>query len=209
MSDSILESTKKVLGLPPEYTVFDSDIIMHINSVFTTLNQLGIGPEHGFAIEDSSTTWTSYLGTQLGYSPVKSYMALRVRLLFDPPATSFHITAIKEQIQEFEWRLSVQRENGVTTLLLGGHKKITGNLGDKHKIRLSSPPGQNLINSSGQYQVTFLSKNDQFKDSYGTLDLAQVASGILILSFEVQSGTYTVRSITLQRTILVLEVTAQ
>lgn len=208
MSESILDSTKKVLGLPPEYDVFDSDIIMHINSVFSTLNQLGIGPEHGYAIENSTPVWDDFLSGRVAYNPVKSYVALRVRLLFDPPTTSYHIASIVEQIKELEWRLNVQREIGSTTLL-GGLKKITGNIGDKHRIRLTSPTGQNLINSEGTYEVTFVSRDGHHNDAYGSLDLSQAGSGILVLNLEIQSGTYTVRKMAPQRTILVLEVSAQ
>lgn len=107
---SILDSTKKALGIAADYDVFDPDILMHINAVFTTLEQLGIGPVEGFAIEDDSVTWDQYLGADLRLNSVKSYVCLRVRLLFDPPATSFAINAIQEQIKELEWRLNVKRE---------------------------------------------------------------------------------------------------
>lgn len=110
MSDSILTTTKKILGIDEDYTAFDPDIMMHINSVFVTLNQLGIGPEMGFAIEDALPTWADFLGDDLRYNAVKTYVYLRVRLLFDPPATSFLISSMKEQVQELEWRLSVHRE---------------------------------------------------------------------------------------------------
>lgn len=113
MTDSILNSTKKVIGLDASYEAFDVDILMHINSVFGTLNQLGIGPEVGFSISDDVPTWNDYLEGDLRLSAVKTYMALKVRLIFDPPATSFGIAAIKEIIQEHEWRLSIQRESDV------------------------------------------------------------------------------------------------
>jgi hypothetical protein len=111
MSDSILISTKKILGIDADYTAFDSDIITHINTVFFSLNQLGLGPANGFMIEDTDDTWDAYLGTDLNLNAIKTYVYLRVRLLFDPPATSYHITAIKEQIQELEWRLNTHRES--------------------------------------------------------------------------------------------------
>ena len=110
MSDSILDNTKKILGLEASYTAFDIDVIMHINSVFAILNQLGIGPENGFAIEDADATWDSFLGDDLRLNAVKTYVYLRVRMLFDPPTTSYLMTSMKEQIQELEWRLNVQRE---------------------------------------------------------------------------------------------------
>lgn len=111
MSDSILTSTKKVLGIADDYTAFDVDILMHINSVFSTLSQLGIGPETGFMIEDDTETWEDFLGTDLNLNQVKSYMYLRVRLMFDPPTTGHHVTALKEQVKEMEWRLNVHREH--------------------------------------------------------------------------------------------------
>lgn len=109
--DSILDSTKKVLGLAPEYDVFDPDILMHINTTFATLNQLGIGPEAGYFIEDAEVTWDAFLGDDPRFNQVKTYVFLRVKMLFDPPATSYLIDAMKEQIQEYEWRISVLREN--------------------------------------------------------------------------------------------------
>lgn len=111
MSDSILESTKKVLNLSTDYDVFDQDVIMHINSALGTLNQLGIGPSQGFMIENDNATWTAFLEGDLRLNSVKTYVYLRVRLLFDPPGTSFAIAAIQDQIKELEWRLNAQRES--------------------------------------------------------------------------------------------------
>lgn len=111
MNDSILTSTKKALNLAEDYTAFDMDIILHINSVFSTLNQLGVGPSVGFMIEDKEATWSSFLGSDPRLNHVKSYVYLRVRLLFDPPNTGFTTTAIQKQIEEMEWRLNVQRED--------------------------------------------------------------------------------------------------
>jgi hypothetical protein len=110
MSDSILTSTKKTLGIDVDYKAFDSDVLMHINSVFSTLTQLGIGPEAGFMIEDDTTLWDAFIDDDMNYNAVKTYMYLCVRLLFDPPTTSYLITAMKEQVQELEWRLNVYRE---------------------------------------------------------------------------------------------------
>ena len=109
---SILNTIKKALGLDPSYDVFDTDIVMHINSTFATLNQLGVGPEEGFSIEDDNATWQDFLGlveTNKLLS-VKSYMYLKVRLLFDPPTTSFAIDAMKKNAEEYEWRLNVQTD---------------------------------------------------------------------------------------------------
>lgn len=114
MVDSILTSIKKLLGLDESQTAFDVDIVIHINSALATLNQLGIGPEFGFTIDDAAPKWIDFLGDNQRLNPVKTYVYLRVRLLFDPPATSFAIDAIKDQISELEWRLNVERETGVS-----------------------------------------------------------------------------------------------
>jgi hypothetical protein len=108
--ESILNNTKKLLGLDASYTPFDVDILMHINSVFAGLNQLGIGPADGFAIEDAEAVWSDYLGNNMLLNSVKTYMVLRVRMLFDPPTTSYLIKAMEDQLREFEWRLNVYRE---------------------------------------------------------------------------------------------------
>lgn len=108
--DSILNSIKKILGIAPDNEEFDVDIIMHINSTFSTLNQLGIGPGDGFMIEDVDATWDDFLLGDNRLNSVKTYMGLKVRLAFDPPPTSFGITAMENQIKEHEWRLNVARE---------------------------------------------------------------------------------------------------
>jgi hypothetical protein len=110
METSILDSIKKILGLAPDYTVFDLDIILHINSVLTTLTQLGIGPGEGFMIEDNSATWDQFIADDLELNSVKTYVFLRVKMLFDPPQTSYLISAANDQIKELEWRLNVHRE---------------------------------------------------------------------------------------------------
>lgn len=116
MESSILNSTKKILGLSDEYTPFDLDVITHINSTFSHLNQLGVGPLAGFLIDDASADWDDLELpiNQLGL--VKTYVFLKVRMLFDPPATSFHIEAMNNQIQEHEWRLSVFREGALADI---------------------------------------------------------------------------------------------
>jgi len=111
VSESILTSTKKVLNLADDYTSFDSDITMHINSVFSTLNQLGVGPDEGFMIEDKVPTWDTFLEGDPRLNHVKTYVYLRVRMLFDPPTLGYVVDAMKEQIKEHEWRLNVQRED--------------------------------------------------------------------------------------------------
>lgn len=115
MADSILTSTKKTLGLTEDYTAFDLDILMHINSVFTTLCQLGIGPEDGYEIESAEDVWSDFINDKR-LNSIKTYMSLRVRLIFDPPATSFLQEAMRNQIQELEWRLNVYRETSTYPL---------------------------------------------------------------------------------------------
>jgi hypothetical protein len=110
MEQSILTSTKKILGIAEDYTVFDLDIITHINSAFSILTQLGVGPADGFMIDDATAVWTDFMAEDFQYNSVKSYDFLRVRQLFDPPSTSYLISAVERQIQELEWRLNVHRE---------------------------------------------------------------------------------------------------
>ena len=113
MENSILKSTKKILGLSDTYDAFDLDILTHINAVFSELDQLGIGPVNGYFIEDESATWDDYLVPDNQRSIVRTLMFLKVRLLFDPPTTSFHLEASKQQIEKYEWLLNVMRENAL------------------------------------------------------------------------------------------------
>jgi hypothetical protein len=108
---SILTSTKKVLNVEEEDVSFDEDILMHINSAFSTLNQLGVGPDEGFMIEDKVAIWNAFLEGDPRLNNVKSYIFLRVRMLFDPPTLGYVVTAMQKQIEELEWRLNVQRED--------------------------------------------------------------------------------------------------
>jgi hypothetical protein len=110
MTQSILTTTKKILGLSEEYTAYDVDIIIHINNVLMILSQLGIGPDEGAVIEDSSVKWTDIFDNNMLLNSIKVYVYIRVRLLFDPPTTSYLIESMKEQLREIEYRLSVQRE---------------------------------------------------------------------------------------------------
>ena len=105
--DSILTSIKKLLGITEEYENFDQDIIMHINSAFMILNQLGVGPKSGFSINDKSSTWNEFIQESSNLEAVKTYVHLKVKLMFDPPLSSTVIEAIKSQINELEWRLNV------------------------------------------------------------------------------------------------------
>ncbi len=112
--ESILNSIKKLLGIAEDYDHFDSDIIMHINSVFTTLTQLGVGPEDGFSINDEAEKWEDFLSEERMIHSVKSYMFMRVKLMFDPPLSSAVIECTKEQIKEMEWRLTVAVDSANT-----------------------------------------------------------------------------------------------
>jgi hypothetical protein len=109
--DSIMTSIKKLLGIPEEYEHFDSDIIMHINSAFSVLAQLGVGPEEGFRIENASATWPEFLYDDIRLEFVKTYVYLKVRLGFDPPLSSAAVEAINKQISELEWRINVTAES--------------------------------------------------------------------------------------------------
>lgn len=105
--ESILNSIKKQLGITEEYDHFDPDIIMHINSVFMVLWQLGVGPSNGFHIEDDLATWADFLEDPTRLQMVKTYMGHKVRMLFDPPSNSTVANAINQAIAEFEWRLNI------------------------------------------------------------------------------------------------------
>lgn len=105
--ESILTSIKKLLGIDEEYEHFDHDIIMHINSVFMILNQLGVGPSEGFSIQDSESVWSDFMPSGSNLEAVKSYMHLKVKLMFDPPSSSAVMDAINRTIAELEWRLNV------------------------------------------------------------------------------------------------------
>lgn len=106
--DSILTSVKKLLGISEEYTAFDTDIIICINSAFSILTQLGVGPSEGFSISDSSVTWDDYFSDGTKVEAVKNYVAAKVRLMFDPPTSSSMLQALNNIISELEWRLNVQ-----------------------------------------------------------------------------------------------------
>jgi hypothetical protein len=111
MEESILISTKKILGIDAAYDAFDLDVITHINAAFSALYQLGVGPETGFSIEDDTKVWDDFIsGDEVIVNACKTYVYLRVRILFDPPMTSFVLTALKEQLQEYEWRINILRE---------------------------------------------------------------------------------------------------
>lgn len=110
--DSILVSIKKMLGISEDVKIFDADIIIHINSVFMILNQLGVGPSKGFSITDATSTWSEFIPNESSIEAVKSYVYLKVRLLFDPPTSSAAIESYNKMIAEFEWRINVMVETG-------------------------------------------------------------------------------------------------
>lgn len=106
---SILNDVKQTLGLLPDDTSFDLDIILHINSVFGNLNQLGVGPDEGFEIKDAADEWIGLFEAKY-LNPIKSYVFLRVKLLFDPPTTGFATNSMERQITELEYRINVAAE---------------------------------------------------------------------------------------------------
>jgi len=110
MNESILTSIKKLLGITEEYKHFDADIIMHINSVFMILMQLGIGPAEGFSITGDSEVWSDFLSDATWLESVKSYVYLKVKLIFDPPQSGTVIGSIEKLIAEFEWRCQEEQD---------------------------------------------------------------------------------------------------
>lgn len=110
MEQSILKSTKKILGVGDDDPSFDLDIITHINTAFSTLHDLGVGPAEGFVIEDDTAAWGAFLTDKVRLSKAKTCVFLRTRLLFDPPTSSFLLESLNNQIRECEWRLSTNRE---------------------------------------------------------------------------------------------------
>ena len=109
IQDSILLLIKKKLGIAPDYHAFDEDVITDINTVLFSLNQLGIGAED-FSIKDETALWSDFLGDSKNYESVKTYVYIKVRLMFDPPTSSFVIAALEKQASELEWRLNVKYE---------------------------------------------------------------------------------------------------
>lgn len=119
--ESILTSIKKLLLISEDYKQFDPDIIMHINSVFMILQQLGVGPSEGFFIEDASAEWTDFVEDITQIQAVKTYIYLKVKLLFDPASVgSSTLASYERQIQELEWRLNWYAECTKTGGVSGG-----------------------------------------------------------------------------------------
>lgn len=112
IKDSILNSIKKMLGIQPEIVQFDDELILYINSILATLTQMDIGPSSsGYSISSSSDIWNNFLGDDKRLESVKSYVYMKVRLIFDPPSQASVIDAYKEQIKEFEWRNYITKDN--------------------------------------------------------------------------------------------------
>ncbi len=111
LDESILNNIKKLLGLSETDTSFDTDVIIHINSAFMVLNQLGVGPIAGFRISNSDTKWSDYVSEDSNLEALKTYIHLKVKIVFDPPLSSTVMDAHKEVIKEMEWRLNVGAES--------------------------------------------------------------------------------------------------
>lgn len=110
-TDSILTSVKKLLGITEECTDFDADIIMHINSTLMILTQIGVGPPEGFFIEDETVSWVDFIEDINKLEAVKTYVYMRVRLMFDPPSSSAVMDAMNRTINELECRLNLAVES--------------------------------------------------------------------------------------------------
>ena len=110
MDDGILMTIKKMLGLAEDYTAFDTDIIVFINSALMTLQQLAVGPKGGFIVTGVSETWGDFIPEGMNLEAVKQYVYLAVKMVFDPPSNSFVMDAMKQQKEEYEWRLREQAE---------------------------------------------------------------------------------------------------
>lgn len=107
---TILNDIKQGLGVDKVVEFFDNDILMHINTAFFKLHQLGVGPTNGFRLTTGEEQWAAFLSTDMNIEAVKSYVLIHTRLLFDPPNTSFVLDAYQRQLNEIEWRLNVQVE---------------------------------------------------------------------------------------------------
>ena len=113
MEESILTSIKQMLGISEDEEVFDPELIAYINAVFSDLNQIGVGPSDGFQIQDDRETWNDFTQNNTKLSPVKTYLYMKVKLIFDPPTSSSLIEVINSSIKEIEWRLSNTVETGM------------------------------------------------------------------------------------------------
>lgn len=111
MNESILKSLKQYLGIPEDVMDFDQQIISEANSAFMVLNQLGLGPDGGFEMTGYEETWFDFLRTKSALlSGTKSYVTQKVRIVFDPPVSSFVLDSLQKRVEELEWRLQIQAE---------------------------------------------------------------------------------------------------
>jgi hypothetical protein len=113
VEQSILKSVKKVLGLAEDYDAFDQDVLMHINTTLSTLNQLGVGPSTGLFVDDGTATWNDLFNGDNRYNLIRTYVYLKVRALFDPPTVASMATALDANAKELEWRISAIRESDI------------------------------------------------------------------------------------------------
>lgn len=118
MSDSIFDTIKESLGVDVENAEYDTELKMFVNSALSTLTQLGVGPKAGFMVTSKEDRWVEFIGLDNRLNAVKTYVHLRCKMLFDPPAQGFVVTAIKEQIEELEWRLNVTVDNVIEPTVL-------------------------------------------------------------------------------------------
>lgn len=114
MVDSILDSIKQMLGISVDDKNFDAELIIYINGALMIINQLGVGPD-GYFITGKTETWDKFLIDRTDLELVKTCVYLRVRLVFDPPQNSFLVSAIKEQITEYDWRIEISRHPEIAT----------------------------------------------------------------------------------------------
>lgn len=112
--NSILDSVKKDLGIMPDYTYFDPDIIMGINSAFSILTQLGVGPSSGFSITDNTTLWSDYIPDDPHLEMVKTYVSKKTKQFFDPPSTGPIAEAHERVLKEMEWRINIAVDPKIT-----------------------------------------------------------------------------------------------
>lgn len=110
MEENILNSIKKLLGIPEDYTAFDQDIMIHINSVFMILSELGVGPSNGYSLKDGTEKWGDFISDDENLEGIKTYVYMKVKTIFDPPLNSAVLASMKELINEFEWRINNEAE---------------------------------------------------------------------------------------------------
>ena len=122
MQDSILMTIRKLVCGNPYADHFDTDLLVHINACFSVLNQLGVGPEKGFVVTDETQNWDDYTADSTVLNLVKTYITLKVRLIFDPPLTNSVLEAMNKEISQLEWRLNVAVDPVKTTARRRSHK---------------------------------------------------------------------------------------